>query len=241
MSHDRMLMVLVLCVILLGAMPSIAGAAIVVELMDATGHVFTGEERATIQEIAVAAESEIRSLLPQLPTRILLTVLTGTGVIPETGEVGAAVAPGYVRWTVDPSRPGGVITIARSRLRPTLFHELHHLARGWVIYGGEPRASFMDGVVSEGLATAFERDAASTQPLWGKYPKDVRTWVNELLALPLASSYEHWMFKHPDGRRWIGYRSGAYIADKAMKASGLTASELARTSTAKILELAGVK
>jgi len=49
------------------------------------------------------------------------------------------------------------------------------------------------------------------------------------------------MFKHPDGRRWIGYRSGAYIADKAMKASGLTASELARTSTAKILELAGVK
>ncbi len=106
--------------------------------------------------------------------------------------------------------------------------------------GGPPRMSFMDSVVSEGLATAFERDSGGRQPPWGEYPEQVRTWVHELLRLPLSAPYHHWMFHHPDGRRWIGYRAGTYIADEAIAASGRSAAELVLTPTDEILKMAGV-
>ena len=59
------------------------------------------------------------------------------------------------------------------------------------------------------------------------------------MALPITADYAEWMFRHPDGRRWIGYRAGTYIADRAMKATELSAAELAITPTARVLELAG--
>jgi hypothetical protein len=201
---------------------------------------FPEEARAAVREVCMATEPEVRALLPALTQQIELAVQTGTFVIPETGEVGMAAAPGRIRWTVDPSRPGGVAAVARSQLRFTLFHELHHLVRGWVISGGVPLTSFMDAVVSEGLATAFERDFAGRRPPWGEYPEDVHQWVVEFLELPVSAPYLHWMFQHPDGRRWIGYRAGTYIADQAMAASGLSASELVLTPTGEILRKAGI-
>ena len=100
----------------------------------------------------------------------------------------------------------------------------------------------MDVVVSEGMATAFERDFAGASPPWGDYPDDISTWVDELIALPMSAfgSYAKWMFKHPDGRRWIGYRAGTYIVDQAMAASGLSSAELVLTGTAEVLQLAGI-
>jgi Predicted Zn-dependent protease (DUF2268) len=201
---------------------------------------FSEDARAAVREVCVATEPEVRVLLPALTETIELAAQTGTFVIPETDEVGMAAAPGRVNWIVDPSRPGGVVAIARSQLRFTLFHELHHLVRGWVMNGGQPRTSFMDGVVSEGLATAFERDFGGRKSPWGEYPEDVRLWVTELLGLPASAPYHHWMFQHPDGRRWIGYRAGTYIADQAIAASGRSAAELVLTPTDEILRIAGV-
>lgn len=201
---------------------------------------FSEEARTAIREVCDMADPELRALLGGLPPSIELAVQTGSLVIPETGEVGAAVARDRVTWIVDPSRSGGVATIARSQLRFTLFHEFHHLVRGWVFRGGHPRTSFMDGVVSEGLATAFERDAGGRRPPWGEYPEDVRAWVAELLDLPLTANYDQWMFRHPDGRRWIGYRAGTYIADQAIAASGCSAAKLVLTPTAEILRIAGI-
>src|SRR5207249_1562042 len=110
----------------------------------------------------------------------------------------------------------------------------------WLANGGQPRTSFMDGVVSEGLATAFERDFGGRRPPWGEYPEDVRQWVSELLDLPSSAPYHQWMFQHPDGRRWIGYRAGTYIADRAIAASGRSAAELVLVATDEILRNAGV-
>ena len=100
----------------------------------------------------------------------------------------------------------------------------------------------MDTVVSEGMATAFERDFAGNKPLWGEYPEDVESWVEELLDLPMSAygSYPQWMLQHPDGRRWIGYRAGTYIVDEAMLASGLSAADLVLAPTAEVLKLAGL-
>lgn len=196
-------------------------------------------ERELVQDICSSTEPEIRAHLPELTERIELLVKVGKDVIPLTGELGGALAPGQVEWKVDHTRDQSVTEIVQARLRATLFHEFHHLVRGWVMRGGDPPKTFMHGVVSEGLATAFERDAAGASPPWGEYPEDVEEWVLELLELPLSASYVDWMFQHPDGRIWIGYRSGTFIADKAMKASAKDAAELVRTPTEEILRMAG--
>lgn len=192
-----------------------------------------------VRGIATQAVAEVSKLLPGLSGDVALAVIPDGRVIPETGEVGASVSPGLIEWHVDPSRPEGITGVAERELRFTLFHELHHQVRGWVMQGGEWPTTFMEGPVCEGLASAFERDAAGRRAPWAEYPPEVENWVNELLALPLRSSYREWMFQHPDGRRWIGYRAGTYIADRAIKRSGLSAAQLVTTPTAKVLQLGG--
>jgi hypothetical protein len=210
-----------------------------VEIRFEDGDALTEAERELVMKICSASEPEIRAYLPDLTEQIEVSIKVGKDVIPVTGEIGGALAPGRVDWRVDHTRDQSVTEIAEARLRATLFHEFHHLVRGWVMSGGDLPKTLMHGVVSEGLATAFERDAAGASPPWGEYPENVEEWVKELLELPLSASYVDWMFVHPDGRHWIGYRSGTFIADQAIKASGKTAAQLVRTPTEEILRMAG--
>ena len=199
---------------------------------------FPRAARAAIRASCDAAEPEIRALLPGLPGRIELCAETGRNVLAETGELGTAATPGRITWIVDPDRPGGIPVIARSQLRSTLFHEFHHLARGWVKSGGRRWPRMIDAVVCEGLASAFERDFGGRVPPWTRYPDDVADWVDELSTLPPGAPYHPWMFRHPDGREWIGYKAGTFIADRAIAASGRNAAELATTPTDDILRMA---
>lgn len=201
---------------------------------------FSPDTRVAICKVCDVTETEVRTLLPTLPAMVELAAQTGSFVMPETGEIGSAATPVRVNWTVDPSRPGGVAAVVRAQLRFTLYHELHHIARGWVFRGGAPRTSFMDGVVSEGLATAFERDAGGRLPPWGQYSQEAPALVAELLQLPLNAPYKQWMYRHPDGRRWIGYQAGTFIADQAIASSRLSAADLVLVPTNEILRMAGI-
>jgi hypothetical protein len=97
----------------------------------------------------------------------------------------------------------------------------------------------MDEVITEGMATAFERDIAGVSPPWGMYPEDVVDWVNELIALPPGADSSYWVrARHPDGRRWIGMRAGTYLVDQAMKASGQSAADIVSASTDEVLNMA---
>jgi hypothetical protein len=216
---------------------------VTVEFDDDNRENFSEETRAVIMEIALNAEADARRLLPQFPTEILLTISAGSFVVAETGSGGASLEPGHIEWTVDTTRPEGAENIARSYLRSTLFHEMHHQARGWAITGGGPVTSFMDAVVSEGMATVFEREFAGSNPLYGDYPEDIDDWVDELLTLGMSAfeSYPQWMFQHTDGRRWIGYRAGTYIVDQAIVESGLSSVEMVLMPTEEVLGLAGIR
>lgn len=121
---------------------------------------FSIDVRKVIAEICEITDMEVRKLLLMPADDIELAAQTGTRVIQETGETATAISRRRIRWVVDPSLHGGVVSIARSQLRCTLFHELHHLVRGSAREGRFPRPTLMDAVVSEGLATVFERDAA---------------------------------------------------------------------------------
>jgi len=194
-----------------------------------------------VASIAGAAASEVRRFLPALNPDILLWVRAGTDVIPETGEAGMSLRPGLVEWVVDPQRAGGIVNSAETHLRNTLFHELHHQVRGWVMRGGTGPTSLMDAVIAEGLATVFARDAAGHDAPWAQYPTNVEDWVAEIQSLTGTHDRRHWMFQHPDGRRWIGYRTGTYICDRAVKRSGLTPAELVSETTERILNLASIE
>ena len=196
-----------------------------------TGRAMTKEERRETQRIADDAFRDARAELEGLPARLTLIVRWGSDVIPETGESGTASYPGNVMWTVDPARDVG--QTIRKELRPSLIHELHHLARASRLRS----VTLLDQVVTEGLATAFERDVAKIEPPWAAAPPEA--WTTEILALPPATEIDPWMRTHPDGRRWIGMRVGTAIVDRATRASGKSAASLVFATTDEVLRLAG--
>jgi len=200
-------------------------------------YTFSSNDRRVIHTTATATVREVRQLLPSLPTPIELTVRPGADVIREIGQGGDAMPPNGVMWTVDPNRPGGVAAIAKSWLRACLYHELHHLTRAAVRHP----SSIVEHAVSEGMATAFERDFAGSAAPWGQYPDNVPEWALALASLPANSSRGHWLFSHPDGRRWIGYKVGTYRVDRAMSKTGHTSATLVTTPAAAVISMASDK
>lgn len=208
---------------------------------DVTVHYQGGESafsrgaRDVIQENAETTFREVRRALPQLPQTLIIEVSAGENVIPETGETGYTSAPNVLSWVVDTRRAEGVVAIANRELRGTMFHELHHLVRDRVVV----RATLMDQVVSEGLATVFERDFAHVKVPWGEYPPEARAWALELRALPSDAPAGKWLYEtHDDGRRWIGLKAGTYLADRAIASTGKSAADLVTMPTADVLSAA---
>lgn len=192
---------------------------------------FSPEERAAIADVARRAVPDVARALPALPVPIVLRVGKSRDVIPETGESAESWQPNVVRFVVDPNRDA--LGIVRQWLRSALFHELHHVVRGAAIVDRD----LHDDLVREGLATVFERDATGVMPPWGRPPPEIDAWTTEVLALP-NDAPRSWLYRAPDGQRWVGMRVGTALALRAMVASGKTSAELARTPTADVLRFA---
>lgn len=213
-------------------------AAVDVRFYSSGDYKFSDAERGDIQTIADATSVEVRRFLPALPRDLALRVQPSASAIPETGETGYATLPNSIGWLVDPHHAGGVGATIQRELRVALFRELHQLVRYTAV--GKPE-SLMDDVVTEGMATVFERDAAGASPPWGAYTQDAADWVTELSALPPDADHGYWLTAiHADGRRWIGIRAGAYLVDRAVRASGKSAAALVSASTQDIVEMGTV-
>jgi hypothetical protein len=227
-------MIAVILVALLLAPKSCTPPQVVVHYERDGGRRLSGAERNVIERIANDTATEVRHFLPALPTHLELMVRTGTKVILETGENAATFPPDYVSWTVDPHLAGGVEGTARRELRGTLFHEFYHLVREQTIRGMSP----LDRTVGEGLATAFERDAAGAPVPWGRYSDDVSAWATEFMAVPNEDAkFDEWMAGHPE-RQWAGFKVGTYLADAASTTSRKTAAELVVLPTSTIVAMA---
>lgn len=196
-------------------------------------YTFSRAERRIITRIAESAVAEVRRILSDTPERIEITVRPETAVTSETGQAATPMPPNGIMWMVDTSRPGGVGAVANEWLRASLFHELHHLVR----LAAETPGSLVERAVFEGMATAFERDFAGAAPPWGIYPDNVAAWAAELTALPNGVDDAPWMYRHPDGRRSIGYKVGTYLVDQARARTGRSAADLVAVPTSEILAL----
>ena len=207
--------------------------AIAVQYRIVDEHTFSRSELSVIQTIADDSTREVRRLLPDLPDAPILEVFPDEDVIEELGYKGET-AGRAVYWGVNPRHGEGLAAMAKRHLRPFLFQSLFRIVRVQSLGYGRSRA---DHVINSGLETVFARDFAATSYPWRTYPPEVEDWVTELLEPP-AGDHHAWMVRHPDGRRWIGIKTGTYLVDRAVQASGKSVVDLVSTPTAEILRMA---
>lgn len=205
---------------------------------------FTAQQKNLIQETILASEKEIRDLLPTLPISIEVAVEIVDWDLDVVGGVTGRTdtnSPPFVAIQISEKYPGGVTAAVQTALKHTIFHEFHHLSRGWAIQDNKYGPGISTAAVNEGLAVVFS-EVYTNQTMEADSPPEpeiAHQWMLEILDLPVTANYQHWMFEHPDGRMSIGYRTGNYLIRKAMDKSGKDILELSKETPSNILMLAG--
>ncbi len=204
---------------------------------------FTESQKVFIREVISNTEEEVRNLLPNLPDSIQVIVenvdwnldmVNGVTGRTETNH------PPLVLVQISNNYQGGVIESVYQGIKSTIFHEFHHLSRGWAIQDNKFGPGISNAMVNEGLAVAFTEIYTGNINDVNSFTEEADNWVNEILLLPPDASYAQWvMGEHPDGRTYIGYRTGNFLARRAMKNSGKSILELSNLMPNEIIELAG--
>ncbi|MDF0717395.1 DUF2268 domain-containing putative Zn-dependent protease [Muricauda sp. 334s03] len=204
---------------------------------------FTTEQKELIQQVVLESEKEIRTLLPTLPDSIQVSLEIVDWNLDVVGGVTGRTetnSPPVVFIQISKNYPGGVAAATHKALKHTIFHEFHHLYRGWAIRDNKFGPGIPIAAINEGLAVVFSEEYTSAMEA-DSPPEDeiAEQWVTEIMALPKNADYQQWMFQHPDGRQSIGYRTGNYLIRKAMTRSRKSVLELSELSPDEIFQLAG--
>ncbi len=204
---------------------------------------FTQSQKVFIREVINNSEKEVRALLPKLPDSIKVIVEAVDWNLDIVGGVTGRTEtnnPPLVLVQISHNYKGGVIDSVYQGVKSTIFHEFHHLSRGWAIQDNKFSYGIPNAMVNEGLAVAFTEIYTGNINEVNAYTDAADNWVKEILALPLDASYSDWvMGVHPDGRTYIGYRTGNFLIRKAMTKSRKTILELSELMPNEIIKLAG--
>ncbi|MBL6746228.1 MAG: hypothetical protein ISP88_09965 [Pseudomonadales bacterium] len=203
---------------------------------DSDSYEFNQREKSLIMGIVEKSETEVRALMPKLPTGFQVTVLPIDRELDGVGGVtGRADSPSDVVIYLSTAFENGIKSSATTGLAATLFHEFHHLVRGWTISENKFAPGITIAAVNEGLANVFSETYTNTAFTGNAYPANVEAWFMEIQQLPTDADYGHWMNLHPDGRESIGYKVGGYLVRRAMETSKLSILELSELSIEEIL------
>lgn len=204
---------------------------------------FTEPQKDFIREVIINSETEVRSLIPMLPDSIEVIVENVDWNLDIVGGVTGRTetnSPPLVMIQISNNYQEGIIDSVHSGLQATIFHEFHHLSRGWAIQDNKFSYGIPNAMVNEGLAVAFTEIHTGTVYETNAYSDEADSWVKEILDLPLDVSYSDWvMGEHPDGRTYIGYRTGNFLVRKAIAESGKNILELSKLMPNEIIKLAG--
>ncbi len=204
---------------------------------------FKSLEKPLIRKVIIDSETEVRKLLPTLPDSIMVIVEKVNWDLDAVGGVTGRAernSPPLVMVQISNNYREGVIDSIYSGLKATIFHEFHHLSRGWAIQDNKFGPGIPNAMVNEGLAVVFAEIYTGTIFGANAYSEEADDWVQEILDLPLEASYSDWvMGEHPDGRTYIGYRTGNFLIRKAMAESGKSIIELSERTPEEIVKLAG--
>jgi uncharacterized protein YjaZ len=132
------------------------------------------------------------------------------------------------------------------RLESVLYHELHHLVRGYTGYLEKGKHFLLNSFFSEGLAMAFEIDEKANMDRIRscKYSKILlRKWMPKAkkeLRIP-KYDYDAW-FQGKGKPNRLGYRLGKYLVDEIKKHHPhYTHKDLVRKDASELLRLSKVK
>jgi len=243
MLRSLVLIIIVLCIISCNSNVKKSPIASVDVVFQEDALKFTESQKVFIREVISNCEVEVRNLLPNLPDSIKvivenvdwnLDIVSGVTGRTETNH------PPLVLVQISNNYQGGVIDSVYQGIKSTIFHEFHHLSRGWAIQDNKFSYGIPNAMVNEGLAVAFTEIYTGNINEVNAYTDESDNWVKEILALPLDASYSDWvMGEHPDGRTYIGYRTGNYLVRQAMNNSGKSILELSELMPNEIIKLAG--
>lgn len=204
---------------------------------------FSQDYHAQLREQIDSWNHELYEVLPGLPDDIEVT-FDNRYLISVSGTGGFALSRNKIALAFDPEFQDD-----KDRqlvdFKGAYFHECFHLIQGWT---GEDTASkqfsAIDNAIYEGTATVFERDRTDANPLWASYGSDetMLKWVDEIKQLPIEYDWRKYKFYDPEtDRRWIMYRVGTFIADRALQHNPeLKIEDLATKTPGDILALAGL-
>jgi len=190
---------------------------------------------------------EVTILLPELPNELNIW-LDNSFLVSDTGEGGAAYSPDTITVSFDKDFQDKSSQL--KNLRGTVFHEAYHLVQGHTIVDGKAAyRSMLDSAIYEGCATVFERDYAGVVPLWGEYKQhsiqELMSWQDAMSAIPTedyesedSNLWNMWAYyDKEDGQRWKAYKTGSWLADKAIKTSNIDILKLRSDSAENIINL----
>lgn len=211
---------------------------------DESGDGLTKTEKKGIQQIIDSHGKEATVILEKLPDSVIIEVRiidsdlrTVDGV---TGWTNEHEPNGRIVTLISKVYPGGALQAAKDGMKTFIFHEFHHLMRGWSIHQNKFAQGIDNAIINEGLAVVFAEDYTGIRHEANAYSDEAEQWVEEILRLPKGANYNHWVSgKHPDGRTYIGYRAGNFVIRRAMNKSDKSILELSELRPAEIYELAG--
>jgi len=125
---------------------------------------FSASEKQLIQEVVLESEREIRTLLPSLPDSINISLeIVDWDLNPVGGVTGRTEtnSPPRVFIQISENYPGGVPAATQKALKHTIFHEFHHLYRGWAIQDNKFEPGIPIAAINEGLAVVFSEEYTS--------------------------------------------------------------------------------
>ncbi|WP_349355299.1 DUF2268 domain-containing putative Zn-dependent protease [Gracilimonas sp. BCB1] len=209
-----------------------------------SGDALTYAEKTVIQQVIRSQVKEVATILENIPDSVIIKVQvtdrdlqTVDGV---TGWTSEHDPVGKIVVLISDVYPRGILQAVKDGMKTLIFHEFHHLTRGWSIHQNEHEEGIDNAIINEGLAVVFAEEYTGVRHEVNAYPKEAREWVEEILELPKDADYSHWVSgEHPDGRKFIGYRTGNYMVRKAMEKSGKSILELSELGSIEIFELAG--
>ena len=201
---------------------------------------FSATFQTEYRDAIVEAHKEAAVHLHKLPPYVNYIVdLAPWFCIKETGSGAMTRTSRQILISLDQDLPYGEEALIKDA-RATIFHELNHANR---YEAGLLSNTFLDGCVMEGLATVFERDLSGSRPLWGQYDEaEIKRWLREIDTLGISINQQDFMYDHPDGRKWIGYKTGTFIVDEAIRLSNRDIVDLSNNATSEeIIGLSGNK
>ena len=203
----------------------------------------SNEEKYFVRSEILKSESEVKSILYSLPDSINVVVEKVDWDLDQVGGVSGRTEsnnPPIIYIQFSKNYKNGNLDSLKMGIKSTIFHEFHHISRGWAIQDNKFEYGIDNAMVNEGLAVVFSEEYTGKTYVPNSFDEEADLWIKEIIDLPKNVSYSDWVSgTHPDGRTYIAYRSGNYLIQKAMSLSEKNILELSELSPSEIINLAG--